>query len=254
MSDAIWYYSDAGKQAGPVDQATLEGMIRSGQLAAGTPVWRAGMAGWQAWESLPELAAARPQPPATWQPAAPPAAQPGWQQPGAQPGWQAPAGAPPYGGYPGAQAGAMYPKASLGARFVAMLVDGLIFAVPGVIFIVGAVFAGKADNGALAAILGVLGGLIYIWAVVYAFIKDGRPNGQSIGKKMMDLMVVHLPTNQPCSKGQSAGRCGIMLLLNMIPYVGWLIEPIVAMAASDGRRLGDKAANTQVIAVSAYRR
>jgi uncharacterized RDD family membrane protein YckC len=67
-------------------------------------------------------------------------------------------------------------------------------------------------------------------------------------------MVVHLPTNQPCTTGQSALRYLVIFLCNLVPYVGWLIEPIVTLAAAGGRRLGDQAAGTQVIEASAYRR
>jgi hypothetical protein len=40
---------------------------------------------------------------------------------------------------------------------------------------------------------------------------------------------------------------------NLIPYLGWLVEPVAAMAADGGRRLGDQVAGTQVIAVESYR-
>jgi len=36
-------------------------------------------------------------------------------------------------------------------------------------------------------------------------------------------------------------------LVAIIPFVGWLIEPNMVLATEDGRKLGDKAANTQVI-------
>jgi uncharacterized RDD family membrane protein YckC len=69
----------------------------------------------------------------------------------------------------------------------------------------------------------------------------------------MGLMVVHLPSNQPCDRGQSAIRYLVMFLLNLVPYLGWLIEPVVLLAAAGGRRLGDSAAGTQVIRTADYR-
>jgi uncharacterized RDD family membrane protein YckC len=92
-----------------------------------------------------------------------------------------------------------------------------------------------------------------LWAFIYSFVKDGREGGQSFGKEMLNLMVVNINTNQPCTMGESALRTLIWMLLSLIPIVGWLIEPIVALASDDGRRLGDRVANTQVIEVSAYR-
>jgi len=92
-----------------------------------------------------------------------------------------------------------------------------------------------------------------VWAAYYGFLKDGQDRGQSIGKKKLGLMVVHLPTNAPCNRSQSALRALVMGATNVIPYLGWLIEPIAALAAEGGRRLGDHAAGTQVIAVDSYR-
>jgi uncharacterized RDD family membrane protein YckC len=91
-----------------------------------------------------------------------------------------------------------------------------------------------------------------IWSFWYSFTKDGREGGQSIGKDMMDLMVVHTETNTPCTMGQSALRALVWFAVSLIPVVGWLIEPVIAIAAADGRRLGDRAAGTQVIPVSSY--
>jgi hypothetical protein len=42
-----WYYVDAGQQAGPVDDAQLEALSRSGKIQSDTLVWREGMANWQ---------------------------------------------------------------------------------------------------------------------------------------------------------------------------------------------------------------
>jgi uncharacterized RDD family membrane protein YckC len=88
---------------------------------------------------------------------------------------------------------------------------------------------------------------LYFVPLVYAFIKDGLGEGQSWGKKAVGLMVVYLPNNSACSKGQSSLRCLIGSLLGIIPFIGWLIEPIMVLATEDGRRLADKVANTQVI-------
>ncbi len=248
MSGQIWYYLEAGSQAGPVDQEAIVAMIRASRLAAGALVWKAGMPGWQPWNTIPELASLAP--PAAQPPAPPSYGQPAYGQP--TPGQPAYGhGQPAYGQPYGQQL--VYPKAPLGARFAAHLVDALIFTLPAVILIVIAVFTGANDYVAAAVVCGVLGGALVIAGFVYSLLKDGKANGQSIGKKMVNLMVVHLPTNRPCTMGQSAGRAAIMMALGFIPYVGWLVEPIIVLAAQDGRRLGDKAANTQVISVDSYR-
>jgi uncharacterized RDD family membrane protein YckC len=44
-----WYYVDAGQQAGPVDDAQFEELVRNGKIQPDTLVWREGMASWQAY-------------------------------------------------------------------------------------------------------------------------------------------------------------------------------------------------------------
>jgi hypothetical protein len=44
-----------GKQAGPFDMEALAGKLRDGSLSRSTLVWKQGMAGWVAAESVPEL-------------------------------------------------------------------------------------------------------------------------------------------------------------------------------------------------------
>jgi uncharacterized RDD family membrane protein YckC len=143
-----------------------------------------------------------------------------------------------------------YRPGGLGARFVASLLDNLVCIaclVPGVVLWLG---GGDVDDPSAGAIMVLVAGIIA--AVIYNFVKDGTSDGRSVGKRVTGLMVVHLPTNQPCSIGQSALRALILLLTNLIPYLGWLIEPVMVLAASDRRRLGDRAANTQVITANDY--
>jgi len=144
-----------------------------------------------------------------------------------------------------------YPKASLGNRFLAALLDGLIsvgLSIPAFIFF--AIGMAKVDSfyeKDSAIGLFYIAFLFYMIPLVYNFIKDGLGHGQSWGKKALDLMVVNLGNNTPCDKGKSFLRNFISGLVAIIPFVGWLIEPIMVLANEDGRKLGDKAANTQVI-------
>lgn len=148
--------------------------------------------------------------------------------------------------------GVTYPKASLGSRFIAALLDRLIMvglSIPAVIFYVIGVsklhsYYGSSDDAVPFLIVAVF---LYFIPVVYSLIKDGLGEGQSWGKKAVGLMVVSLSHNTPCTMGQSCLRCLIGGLLALIPFVGWLIEPIMVLATEDGRRLADKVASTQVI-------
>jgi uncharacterized RDD family membrane protein YckC len=184
----------------------------------------------------------------------PAAAPPGWGAPPAGPGAAAPGPGPGPADLPaGSGAAALHPRAPLGARFVAAILDGLVGLVPLGVSGGATALAFAADSTALGVLFGLALAAAFGWAIYYSFTKDGRPGGQSIGKKAMGLMVVHLPTNQPCNRSQSAVRYLVLFGLNLIPYVGWLVEPVVTLAAAGGRRLGDSAAGTQVVAVGDYR-
>jgi uncharacterized RDD family membrane protein YckC len=142
-----------------------------------------------------------------------------------------------------------YPKARLGARFVAYLIDTWIgIFMPVIASLIG--FIGS--HGRFSALNGLLLVSSIVWAIYYNFTKDAHDNGRSIGKRAMGLMVVNIKTNLPCSVGESSLRALMLGLLNAVPMVGSLIEPIVVCAQQDGRRLGDMAAGTQVIDARLY--
>ena len=139
-----------------------------------------------------------------------------------------------------------YPKASLEKRFLALLLDELIFwglAIPAMIIIM-------IHNSPLPLI--ILADILLILSCIYRFIKDGLGKGQSWGKKAVGLMVVYLPNNTLCSIEKSCLRCLIGCLITTIPLFGWLIEPIMILVTQDGRRLADKVAGTQVIEINRF--
>jgi len=141
----------------------------------------------------------------------------------------------------------VYTKAPLWPRFLASIIDALVAGLPllpGLLLVQMHVME---DLG------GVLTLFAFIWSLYYSYTKDGRPGGQSIGKKLNNLMVVHLPTNSPCTKGRSAIRMLVMQICGAIPYIGGLIEPFMVLISENGRRLGDRIAKTQVISVQDYR-
>ena len=53
---AEWHVAEAGQSHGPYDMAGLQGLVAAGRLTRATPVWSAGMAGWQAAGDVPALA------------------------------------------------------------------------------------------------------------------------------------------------------------------------------------------------------
>src|SRR6266403_1923603 len=42
-----WFYADAGRQVGPVEETALDELVRAGVVRDDTLVWREGMANWQ---------------------------------------------------------------------------------------------------------------------------------------------------------------------------------------------------------------
>ena len=143
----------------------------------------------------------------------------------------------------------IYPKAPLGERFAAYIIDSIIGVGPVITAAIFDFLFRIAQNPANRTINMVA---TVTWAIYYGATKDARGNGQSIGKKMVGLMVVGTDTNEPCTIGQSTGRAFVRLLFGAIPLVGQLIEPIAVLATHDGRRIGDRAASTQVIRASEY--
>lgn len=181
--------------------------------------------------------------------------------PGGQQGYAAQAG---YAGGYAVTDRPDYPKAPLGARFWAAVLDSLIglgLSLPSVICWTLAVQKSKHsyfdDDGydpGGAFLLFIMGLLLYIVPVLYSFFKDGFRQGQSWGKKNMYLMVVDLGNNQPCGSGKSIARNLISTLVCLVPFIGWLVEPIMALASDRGRKLGDLASNTQVVHIDDYYR
>src|ERR1700748_2923326 len=63
-----WYYADAGRQVGPVEDSQLDDLVRAGAVRDDTLVWHEGMPNWQSHASV--RGPSRPAPPP------PPAAMP----------------------------------------------------------------------------------------------------------------------------------------------------------------------------------
>ena len=135
-------------------------------------------------------------------------------------------------------------KADVGKRLVAILIDAALTMIVGVIPIIGAIVG-----------------------AAYMLVRDGLEfefmDRRSIGKRLMKLRPVRLDGG-PMDIGASVKRnipFAIGPALMLIPILGWVLAPFVALAigvvelvlvltTDDGRRLGDKFADTKVIEVS----
>jgi len=112
--------------------------------------------------------------------------------------------------------------ATAGQRFLACLLDGIVAGVPAFIPVIG-----------------------WIWAILYIWTKDALPflGGQSIGKKVVGLRVIHLETGKPI-KGDYGAAITRQLSL-AIPFFGFVDACMVF--SSESRRFGDKWAGTIVV-------
>ncbi len=141
-------------------------------------------------------------------------------------------------------------KADLGRRFIAAIIDGAIAALIGLIPIIGG-FIGAA----------------------YLLLRDGFPyeimDHRSVGKKLMRLRPITLDGRQTeivdsVRRNWMFALGGVAEALLFIPILGWLFVPIVVIISltllvievifvftnEEGRRWGDRIANTKVIEVA----
>jgi uncharacterized RDD family membrane protein YckC len=124
----------------------------------------------------------------------------------------------------------IHDKASAGARLVAVIIDIFISYIPVAILFVLMGFTGYQ-----------LGGML---ALIYNLVKDAVPalNGQSVGKRAMNIRVVNFETGNPITGDYGASAIRAVSL--MIPLLN-IVEFILVIA--HGRRIGDKWAKTIVV-------
>ncbi|NKI40543.1 RDD family protein [Streptomyces physcomitrii] len=160
--------------------------------------------------------------------------QPGYPQQGGQPGYGYPQqGVPQQQGYPGYPQGGQQPYdayqqqqaaygggygygaapelAHWGLRLGGTIIDGLIFAVPYIVIIVG---QGK-------AVFAIIGFVALIALAIWQLIQEGR-TGQTVGKKAVGIRLVRESDGQPVGVGMAFVRRIAHFLDSIACYLGWL--------------------------------
>jgi uncharacterized RDD family membrane protein YckC len=264
-----WFYANAGKQVGPVNEADFERLAREGVIQPSTLVWREGMANWEPYSTV---APAAPLPAAAVTPvtSAPAVEVPPGQITCHECGKLVPAedtmqinglticaackpiylqkmregtlraGGPRYGGF--------------WIRVVAKIIDSLIIGIPVMIIYLIAVFGfgfqmfgsqgGPQDFATLFASLGiqlaaqfigvVLGGFYNVFFVVkYA----ATPGKMAVGLRVLTA------DGQQLKVGRAIGRYFAEMLSGMICYIGY----IIAGFDDQKRTLHDHMCNTRVV-------
>jgi uncharacterized RDD family membrane protein YckC len=261
-----WYYADAGRQVGPVEDAQLDELLQSGAVRDDTLVWREGMANWQ-----PHSAARGPAKPIPIPAAAIPIA--------AETRFCSECGRP-YAAHEmvtigaatvcaqckplflqrvreGGQAIGVRRYGGFWIRFVALIIDSIILGVVGLIVTLplrlmlgfSAVTAVQSQDPAAAlamlpALLGTIGLSVcvnLILGVLYeAYFVSSK--GGTIGKLALGLQIIRLDGSR-LSMGQAAGRFFARWLSAIILYIGF----IMAGFDPEKRALHDRICNTLVI-------
>ncbi len=251
-----WFYAEAGKQIGPIDDATFQGLVTAGVVRDETLVWSSGLVNWQPYRTVRSI----PQP-------VPVAGGPGETRFCSECGRSyppdelvafgsslvcaackpvftqklregiRPAGAVRYGGF--------------WIRYLAVLIDSLIFSVLIVIvFAIGLMLfpvdwvnigRSPADLMQLLALEGLVWFCALFFTAVYETWMIGR-YGATLGKMACGLRVV-MSDGGKISYGRSLGRHFSKMLSSFIFFIGY----IMAGFDEEKRALHDRICDTRVV-------
>ncbi|PUZ25803.1 hypothetical protein DCC81_16210 [Chitinophaga parva] len=142
----------------------------------------------------------------------------------------------------------VYPRASLWRRFVAYLIDSLIF---GVLFVPAIVTVATENDSNTAASTNLAFVILLLVPFVYFIGKDSLFRGRSLGKMAMGLMIVDVANQVPCGAGKAIARNLVGFALAFVP-LGSIVDVVLILTDPEGRRLGDRVCRTQVVPQSAY--
>jgi len=112
----------------------------------------------------------------------------------------------------------------------------------GVAFLIDLLLYCLLHFGGPALGFGILGGFL---AVLYITFRDGLFGGQSLGKKVLGIRVVHLD-GRPISFVDSSFRNVLFIIYMLIP-LAIAVEAVAAYRNPERRRLGDRIGKTCVV-------
>jgi len=145
---------------------------------------------------------------------------------------------------------ANYELAGLGTRFVAAIIDlVLLLVVAAIIFIPFVLFyafsiIATGSAWYVRTIFGPFEGVLFLLFVIYFTFYEGT-SGQTIGKRMMHVKVVRVPTGQPPSLLRALVR-NLLRIIDWLPVL-YILGFLVSLLNSRRQRLGDLVADTVVI-------
>ena len=212
----------------------------------------------------PPFNPAPPAAPPAAPPFSPPPAAPVYGQPPAY-GQVPPYGAPPAGAYgyvPGPTDAQGRPLAEWWQRLVAIIIDGLILAIPFYIILAIAVGSGGVYRSSFVVGAFIVGIIFAAIELAYFAYLTGGEKGQTVGQMALGIAVRDQSTGGPIGTQRGAIRILVLapgIAVSWIPIIGGLLSvlaflyTIVAALSPlwDSRRQGfhDKVAKTDVIKV-----
>jgi uncharacterized RDD family membrane protein YckC len=127
------------------------------------------------------------------------------------------------------------PRSGFWRRFAAAFLDGLVLAVPGIVFVL--IF-----NDAIANLLSLIVGIGYFTYF------EGGPTGQTVGKKALGIRVIDFKAGGPIGYGRGLLRYVARYLSALVFFLGyfWMIWD------AEKQTWQDKIAGTVVVPIDAY--
>jgi uncharacterized RDD family membrane protein YckC len=253
-----WYYADAGRQVGPIEEAALDDLVRAGVVRDDTLVWHDGMPNWQPHAAVRGVRMA-PAP----MPAVPIAAGTGFCSECGRPfplnqlvtignASVCAQCKPVYlqrvreGGQP--IGGRRY--AGFWIRFAAAMIDGVILDIILVILLIPmmALVGGTAALIDLSAqgpmvLLAIFGFYVLLMVLFFAYqVYFVSQRGGTPGKLILGLRIIRVDGSM-LTKGQALGRYLCYVIDGLILYIGF----IMAAFDEEKRALHDRICDTRVI-------
>lgn len=140
------------------------------------------------------------------------------------------------------------PYASWGRRFAAVVVDGILLALP---FLATIVVAGVLDGPGeedddIWLLVAIGWGFSLVAPFVYFTVLHGRASGQTLGKRLLGIRVIG-EDFRPIGYGRAFGRYLVGWVLWLACYVPGLLDNLWPLWDDKNQSLHDKVANSFVV-------
>lgn len=130
-----------------------------------------------------------------------------------------------------------------GRRVIAIIIDGLLLAIP--FWLLSALFGtASAQDGQVGASLSGMGFLLYSVVVFAYFVLMEGYLGQTVGKMLLGIKVVREDDGEVPGLGTAAIRTLLRLIDGLFFY---LVGFIIVLVSGKNQRLGDMLAHTLVV-------